>query len=54
MHDNKARLYLDSIMLAFLVWLVLNPLVTMLSPEMTPFIQSAMFSHSDIGTVFLV
>lgn len=52
--DNKTRLYLDSIMLAFLIWLVLNPLITALSPEMTPFIQSAMFSHGDIGTVFLV
>ncbi|MEW6201002.1 MAG: hypothetical protein AB1546_03440, partial [bacterium] len=51
---SRLRIILSSILVSFILWLILNSLVTGLSPAMTPFIQAAMFSHRDIGVAFLV
>jgi hypothetical protein len=54
--DNSyhTRVVLDSIASAFLVWLVVNPLFTLLSPSLSPLVQAAMVGHQKTGFAFLV
>jgi len=47
------RNYLASIALALLIWLTINPLITLLSRSFSPLMQAARLSHGLVGTIFL-
>lgn len=47
------RRILDTVAVAFVVWLTVNPLVTLLAPSLSPGVQAAMVAHRHVGGAFL-
>lgn len=50
---NRTRVVCDSILVAFLMWLTVNPLVTVLSPSISAWVQAAMLGHRATGLAFV-
>ncbi len=48
------RIVVASTMLAILAWLTINPIVTSLSPTMSPPVQSLMIGHGQLGIAFFI